>query len=182
MTHGLNSFRTFVRTVLTFIPRASKFSYDDPPWGGCRCITTLSKPINRILSDRKTNDSLVMRLFFFFFLERAWLVGSAGPTGGTIVHTGWGSTGSSRCELQYNKRWKLWRQNALENAGQHHNSLVNGKKQRRTISPITMRRSFTPPAPRWQYNKGSVNWFLLIKPSVIILSQMHQYFVCCRGL
>lgn len=60
------------------------------------------------------------------FWERAWLVGSAGPAGGTIVHVGWGSAGRSRCELQQYKRWKVWRQNALENAGQRHYSLVNG--------------------------------------------------------
>lgn len=53
-----------------------------------------------------------------------------------------GSTGSSRCELHYNKRWKAWRQNASENARQHRHLFVNGQKQRRTISPATMSQLF----------------------------------------
>ena len=77
-------------------------------------------------------------LFFFFFLERAWLVGSGGPAGGTIVHTegeggwcrGWGvvvrdvscnvTKGGKACGQQ--------KKNVSENARQRHHFVCEWAK------------------------------------------------------
>lgn len=156
--------------------------WDDPLKRGC--VAAFSEPFNRLYLEGLTNDSLVMLLytfFFFFFLERAWLVGSAGPAGGTIVRPGWGCTGSSRCELQYNKRWKAWGQNALENAGQHHYSLVNGKKAARNNFSSNNEAVVHPPRPPGgSITKAvrSVNWALPIK---IILIHIGLKWTELRG-
>lgn len=95
-----------------------------------RCIGTFSGDHLLFFSVVSTRQWFNVTHDATFFLGTCLTRGSSGPAGGTIVHTERGGglrSGSSRCELQYNKRWKVWRQNVSENARQHRHLFANVK-------------------------------------------------------
>lgn len=71
---------------------------------------------------------LIMMPHFFFFWNVPDSWGALGLRAVPLFTGGWGGSGSSRCQLQYNKRWKVCGQNVSENARRHRSFVCEWSK------------------------------------------------------